>query len=62
MSSLTGSISRRSLGKKLSYEGAFEGGKTGNFPLYRKRDAVPSLRCGYCITPFSQIHMCSKTK
>ena len=38
----TGSISHRSLGEKVSFEGSFEGGKTGNFP-YGKRDAVPSL-------------------
>ena len=42
MYSLTGGRSHRSLGKKVSFEGSFEGGKTGNFH-YGKRDAVPSL-------------------
>ena len=35
-------ISHRSLGKRVSFEESFEGGKTGNFP-YGKWDAVPSL-------------------
>ena len=38
----TESISHRSLGKRVSFEGSFVGGKTGNFP-YGKRDAVSSL-------------------
>ena len=35
----TGSISHRSLGKKVSFEGPFQGGRTGNFP-YGKREGV----------------------
>ena len=38
--SLKGSRSHRSLGKRLSFEGSFECGKTGNFP-YGKGNVDP---------------------